>query len=81
MLRLEDHLYRVRDTGYVHTACLAVGTQARGLVKGPTKSVPQQSWLGRMGRDVYVKVLHYDDQGKPKVTSYLVEGITEAAGQ
>jgi len=79
VLRLGDSLYRVRDTGYFHTACLAVGTQVHGRVKGPTKAVPQRSWLGRMGSDVYVRVLHDDEHGKPTVTSYLVENITQAA--
>src|SRR5208282_5849377 len=52
VLRLGDSLYRVRDTSYFHTACLPIDTQVRGQVKGPTKAVPQRSWLGRMGSDV-----------------------------
>lgn len=78
VLQNGNELYRVRDTGYVHKACLPVGAKVRGQVKGPQKAVPQNSWLGRMGRDVRVKVLHEGDDGKPTVTTYLVESITEA---
>jgi hypothetical protein len=78
LLQSGNELYRVRDTGYLHTACLAVGEQLHGKVKGPTKSVPQRSWLGRMGSDIRVKLLHDDANGKSRVSTYLVENITEA---
>jgi len=81
VLRQGASLYRVRDVGYLHTACLTVGTQVHGRVKGPTKAVPQRSLLGRIMSDVYVKVLHDDGHGKPTVTSYLVENITHAASE